>query len=145
MSERRTDAADDGPFDWLGNPVSYADCPNEETLAAGTCDLGTTCVMDRRARRIDLFFAVNPRREAARRAPPNVLPGMIGDPDPLVRIEVAERLAPESLMLMAADEDFRIRFICAERVPLDRLSRFVEDEDEVVRDCARSRLESGDA
>ena len=51
---------DDGPFDWLGNPVSCADCPHEDTRAAGRCEFGRICVMDRRARRIDRFFAANP-------------------------------------------------------------------------------------
>jgi hypothetical protein len=51
---------EDGPLDWLGNPVSCADCPYDETRAAGRCDLGRVCIMDRRARRIDRFFAANP-------------------------------------------------------------------------------------
>ena len=51
---------DESPRDWLGHPVSCTDCPYEETRAAGRCDLGRTCVMDRRGRRIDRFFATNP-------------------------------------------------------------------------------------
>ena len=56
----------------LDRPVSCADRPYEETRAAGLCDLGQTCVMDRRARRIDRFFAANPvhvERHLAHRYP----------------------------------------------------------------------------
>jgi hypothetical protein len=60
VSENGAAEVEDGAFDWLGNPVRCADCPYEETRAAGLCDLGKTCVMDRRARRIDRFFALNP-------------------------------------------------------------------------------------
>ncbi|MDR3376440.1 MAG: 4Fe4S-binding leucine-rich repeat protein, partial [Ancalomicrobiaceae bacterium] len=51
---------DDAPTDWLGNPVSCTDCPHEESRAKGLCDLGRTCVKDRRGKRIYRFFAANP-------------------------------------------------------------------------------------
>ena len=60
MVDGASEAEDDGPFDWLGNPVSCADCPYEETRTAGRCEFGRACLMDRRARRIDRYFAVNP-------------------------------------------------------------------------------------
>ena len=60
MDRRRIGGRGRRAADWLGNPVSCADCPNEETRAAGRCEFGRACVMDRRARRIDRFFAANP-------------------------------------------------------------------------------------
>ncbi len=94
---------DDGPFDWLGNPVSCVDCPYEETRASGRCEFGRVCVMDRRARRIDRFFAANPahaerhlahpyfevRTVAARYASPFRLTALLSDPEPDVRAMVA--------------------------------------------------------
>ena len=129
MSESGSDAVDveDGPFDWLGNPVSCADCPYEETRAAGRCDLGKTCVMDRRARRIDRFFAANPaqaerhldhpyfevRTLAARYASPFRLVALIDDPEPDVRAMVALRLPLSRVGALARDPEPRVRIALA--------------------------------
>jgi hypothetical protein len=43
---------------------------------------------------------------------------------------------------MQRDEDLRIRFTVAERCPAEMLNVFLDDEDELVRDCARMRLEA---
>jgi hypothetical protein len=47
-------------LDWLGKPVSCRDCPHEDIRSGAHCDLGRVCVQDRRAKRIDRFFAANP-------------------------------------------------------------------------------------
>ena len=123
VSENGAAEDEDGAFDWLGNPVSCADCPYEETRAAGRCDLGKTCVMDRRARRIDRFFALNPaqaerhlahpyfevRTLAARYASPFRLVALIDDAEPDVRAMVALRLPLARIGALAHDPEPRVR------------------------------------
>src|SRR5262245_62145042 len=55
-----SEASDAEAFDWQGKPVSCRECPHKEIRSEATCDLGRICVRDRRARRIDRFFAANP-------------------------------------------------------------------------------------
>ena len=54
ISERTT-----GRLDWLGSRSPAPTAPTRRR-AAGRCDFGRACVEDRRARRIDRFFAANP-------------------------------------------------------------------------------------
>jgi hypothetical protein len=83
-------------LDWLGQPVSCRDCPHEDIRSGAHCDLGRVCVQDRRARRIDRFFAANSgqapnylrhsyfevRALAAKYAHVFVLPPLLSDPEP---------------------------------------------------------------
>ncbi len=157
MRESGSDALDveDGPFDWLGNPVSCADCPYDETRAAGRCDLGRICVMDRRARRIDRFFAANPaqaerhlahpyfevRALAARYASPFRLAALLDDPEPDVRATVALRLPLSRIGALARDREPRVRGALAQRLSGEALAALFDDEDCSVRLAAARRAE----
>ena len=128
---------DESPRDWLGHPVSCTDCSYEETRAAGKCDLGRTCVMDRRGRRIDRFFATNPgqaerhlkhpyfevRAIAARYASTFRLAPLIDDPEPDVRAIAALRLPLSRVAAMARDPEPRVRMALAQRLEARRSRR----------------------
>jgi len=145
--------AEDGPFDWLGNPVSCTDCPHEENRQAGKCDLGTTCVRDRRARRIDRFFAALPaqadrhlnhpyfevRTLAARYASPFRLTSLIEDPEPDVRAMVALRLPLARVGRLVDDPEPRVRMALAQRLQGDALAALFLDPDYAVRLAAARR------
>ena len=91
--------------DWLGRAVSCGDCPHEVIRAEGRCDLGRICVRDRRTKRIDRFFAANPKEAekylghpyfearvlAAKHASVFLLPPLLNDVEPDVRAMVADR------------------------------------------------------
>jgi hypothetical protein len=67
---------------------------------------------------------------------------MVGDPEPMVRLEVAERLPPAQLHLLARDPDMRVRFTVAERIDIDSLEMFRDDPESVVRELVAARLAS---
>ena len=54
--------SDDGEAaeDWTGQEFSCQDCLHQKLRDGGRCVLGRICVRDKRARRIDGFFAKNP-------------------------------------------------------------------------------------
>ncbi len=105
-SSRRTGSQEGEALDWRGQPLSCSDCPHKEIRSEKSCDLGRICVRDRRARRIDRFFAANPgeaenylthpyfeaRALAAKYAHVFVLAPLVDDPEPDVRAMVARRL-----------------------------------------------------
>ncbi|WP_244500541.1 4Fe4S-binding leucine-rich repeat protein [Methyloceanibacter methanicus] len=129
--------AESDPVDWEGRPVSCRDCPHELIRAEERCDLGRICVRDRRARRIDRFFAANPQEAdkyldhpyfearvlAAKYASIFLLPRLLHDPEPDVRAMVAHRLPVNRVQQLRNDPDRKVRMVVTQRVEGEASSR----------------------
>jgi hypothetical protein len=116
--------------DWLGRPLRCSDCPHHALRDAGGCQEGRACVRDRRARRVDRFFAKQPeladeylhhpyfevRTVAAKYASMFRLPVLLEDPEPEVRATALLRLPERVAARMCADPDRRVRLAVASRV-----------------------------
>ena len=138
---------EDETVDWLGNPVSCRDCAHEENRRAGMCDLGRTCVNDRRGKRIDRFFAANPlqadrylghpyfevRTLAVKYASLFRLTPLIDDPEPDVRARAALRLPKPRARGCAGAPDRGVRMTVARRLDGEDLVPLLADPDYGVR------------
>ena len=105
-SESRTDPADDdGPTDWLGNPVSCAEMIDDPDPLV--------------------------RIEVAERLPAQSLALMAGDGDFRVRFVCAERVPCERLTLFLDDEDEVVRDIARQRLEVERFVMGLGREQEI--------------
>src|SRR5208282_2267169 len=134
-------------IDWLGRPVSCRDCPHEVIRAEARCDLGRICVRDRRAKRIDRFFAANPKEAekylahsyfearvlAAKHASVFLLPPLLNDVEPDVRAMAAHRLAVSRIARLRHDPDRKVRMVVAQRLQGAALIPLLGDADYAVR------------
>ena len=50
----------DDPLDWRGRPIRCRECSQVALNLEGLCRKGSSCVRDRRAKRVDLFFRGHP-------------------------------------------------------------------------------------
>ncbi len=139
--------------DWLGNFLSCRDCPHVEIREKGLCDLGQVCVRDRRARRIDRFFAASPQESAkyldhpyfelrvgaVKYASVFQLRALIDDEEPDVRAMVAQRLPLRLAEKLIGDSDRKVRMAMAQRVEGAGLVKLLFDEDSGVRLIAARR------
>jgi hypothetical protein len=141
-------------LDWLGRPVSCRDCPHEVIRSEARCDLGRICVRDRRARRIDRFFAANPgeadkylihpyfeaRALAAKFASIFLLPPLLDDAEPDVRAMVAHRLPVSRIAHLRSDPDHKVRMVVAQRLEGAALVALLGDANHWVRLVAARRV-----
>ena len=142
--------------DWLGRPVCCGDCPHEVIRTQGHCDLGRICVRDRRARRIDRFFAANPgeaenylahpyfeaRALAAKHASVFLLPPLLNDVEPDVRAMAAHRLPVNRIAGLRRDPDRKVRMVVAQRLQGAALIPLLGDADYAVRLVTVKRVSS---
>lgn len=140
-------------LDWQGELLSCRDCPHQEIRARGLCNLGQTCVRDRRSRRIDHFFSVNPfeagkylyhpyfevRVGAAKYASVFLLTPLLDDEEPDVRAMVAQRLPLRLAQRLLDDPEPKVRMALAQRVDGRALVKLLRDSDVGVRLIAARR------
>ncbi len=117
--------------DWLGNFLSCRDCPHGEIREKGLCDLGQVCVRDRRARRIDRFFAASPQ-EAAK---------YLDHPYFELRVGAVKYASVFQLRALIDDEEPDVRAMVAQRLPLRLAERMIGDRDRKVRMALAQRVE----
>lgn len=147
----------DEAIDWQGKEIACEACPHRELLAAGLCQLKRACVQDRYARRIERFFARNPRLAndylahphfevraiAAKFADVFLLPPLLGDADEAVRWNAVLRLPRSYLLLLRNDPHREVRIRVASLLEAVELSPMMRDEDYCVRIMAARRISPG--
>ena len=141
--------------DWTGRQFSCQDCLHQKLREGGRCVLGRICVRDKRARRIDGFFANNPeyagdyldhlyfevRALAAKYANPFQLARLMKDPEAEVRAVAALKLPLVRVRDMRNDKSSAVRQACALRLEGADLVAMAGDENDQVRLTVARRLD----
>ncbi len=133
----------DEAIDWLGSTISCEGCEHEDLLAQERCRPKHACVHDRYARRIDRFFAWNPklansyldhryfevRSIATKFADVFMLPPLLDDPDETVRWNAARQLPRRYLLDLRFDPHREVRIRVATLLDPEDLTPMMRDEE----------------
>jgi hypothetical protein len=155
-----TGHADIPARDCQGQPITEQTCGSCEHAslhAAGGCHIGSACLLDVYARRIDRFFRLHPalanrhlshpyfevRAIAARHADLFHLTPLQDDPDETVRLQVALRVPQRQLLAFIDDPHREVRIRVAQRIDATHLPSLLNDPDYQVRAIVAARLPEG--